>query len=170
MGYSYTRSGALVCDGCGSSGGVRKRRCPYTVTGTSERSPSGSRSAALPYCPPPAYCPACYRERGGLRGVHGARCREGAASMQAADDARQARLDAGDLGVVSASGASRYNPDIPPGWVKVTFGGAAGPSGWVEYGVPDARYDPGARPFLSDYPDAVPWAEVPGDAPVSVPG
>lgn len=46
MGYSYMR-GRLVCDHCGRTGGVRKRRCPAN------------------WCPPPAYCSDCYALRKG---------------------------------------------------------------------------------------------------------
>ena len=42
MGYLYDAKDRLVCDFCGQSGGVRKRRCPYD------------------YCPAPAACADCY--------------------------------------------------------------------------------------------------------------
>lgn len=44
MGYCYTRSGALVCDSCNASGGVKKVSCP------------------VGYCPPPALCAACKKK------------------------------------------------------------------------------------------------------------
>ena len=42
MGYCYSSSGALVCDGCGDDQGVRKRRCTYG------------------WCQPPALCSHCH--------------------------------------------------------------------------------------------------------------
>jgi hypothetical protein len=41
MGYSYTLSGQLCCDGCDNAGGVRRVRCPFN------------------YCQPAALCPDC---------------------------------------------------------------------------------------------------------------
>jgi hypothetical protein len=82
MGYCFDYRGRLVCDGCDIPGGVRKRKCPYRVT--YGRSNGGH---TVPYCSPPALCADCYRKYGGLRGVHGERCREGAAASQAEHDA-----------------------------------------------------------------------------------
>lgn len=48
MGYSYTTSGLLCCDICGSSGGVRKYRCPWG------------------WCQPPAACGYCRKKRAEL--------------------------------------------------------------------------------------------------------
>lgn len=162
MGYSYGRDAAgnsgLACDGCGAIVGTRKRVCPYTVTGSSLRTPHGRRPAPLPYCPAPAYCPGCYAARGGLRGVHGESCRDGAASMQAADDAQELMLDAGELLVTSAVG-SYPGSGIPEGMVSVTFSGrydaATRNVPEVTRLVPAPDYDWRARPRLSDYPAAL---------------
>lgn len=43
MGYCYC-AGKLVCDGCGKTGGVVKRKCPFG------------------YCPPPALCKGCFTD------------------------------------------------------------------------------------------------------------
>lgn len=157
MGYSYGRNPLtgryqLSCDACGSIGSTRKRTCPARVTSTSEH---GGARQTLPYCPAPAYCPGCWTTR---RATAHAGCHEAAAQVQARDDAKQERLDAGELAVVYAIGASRYNDEVPDGWVKVGFAGRAGAQ--VEYAVRDSEYDPGARPWLSDYPDARPWSEL----------
>lgn len=58
MGYCYdTRTGQLVCDQCGTHGGVRKVRCTYG------------------YCPPPALCGSCRSDRE-LMARHRAHCTE----------------------------------------------------------------------------------------------
>lgn len=44
MGYSYSLSGHLCCDYCGSSGETRKHRCPFG------------------FCPATAACPDCRRK------------------------------------------------------------------------------------------------------------
>ena len=44
MGYCYTMDDKLCCDGCSSSSGVRKRKCPHG------------------WCPPPAWCPDCWKK------------------------------------------------------------------------------------------------------------
>lgn len=105
MGYCYTKGGALVCDACGESGGVRRRTCPHRVSG-------------LPYCPAPALCRDCYaRERATLH----AGCREGAARAQARDDTRAAVLAGGGLLVKAAWGD--WHPTVPAGEVGVLFEG-----------------------------------------------
>jgi hypothetical protein len=156
MGYSYGRNGrgnmVLSCDGCGDLGGVRKRTCPYEVLTDSSRGPR----ARLRYCYPPALCGGCYSACGGLRGVHGARCRDGAASSQEEYDARQAKLDAGELMVMAAWGD--WQKGVPDGLVGVVFRGAD-QEAWRL--VPEAAYEPGARPWLSDYPGAAGWEEHP---------
>jgi hypothetical protein len=148
MGYSYDgSSGRLCCDNCGGTQGVRKRTCPHKVLGSSHRSPGGRY--ALPYCSPPAYCSACFKDRGGSKGVH-ATCAEGAALYQAKADAEEAALDAGEKLV--AYGIGRGD-DIPEGYVKVGFQGKNGEK--TEVFIPNESYDPGTKNKLSDYPEAV---------------
>lgn len=147
MGVTLDARGRACCDGCGAVRGVRKRKCPYLVLGDSLRSPSRFK---MHYCSPPRYCAMCYSAAGGLRGVHGEQCREGAALSQAEYDARQVRLDAGDWHVVSASGD--WRPDVPAGQVRVTFWTAGGPArGERTLLVPESEYNPTRRPWLSDY-------------------
>ncbi|MFI7608469.1 hypothetical protein ACIBTV_25415 [Micromonospora sp. NPDC049366] len=151
MGYSYGRTPAgrqgLACDKCGKVGGVRKRKCPYTVTGDNSRSPDGKRHA-LPYCPAPAVCPECWTK---LKPTAHAECKEGAARRQAEEDAKQARLDSGDLIVLSAVGD--WHEGVPTGMVRVTFGGPAW-SGHRDFLMPKDVYKNDG--WLSDYPQAVP--------------
>lgn len=143
MGYSRdARTGRLCCDGCGTTGGVRKRTCPYKVTCDSLR---GQRSTVA-YCPPPALCPACYEKEGGLRGVHPEGCKTGAAVMQAEADAVEAGLTAGESFVVSAFGD--WHEDVPAGLVMVVFRGRSGESRVL---VEKDEYDPRVKPRLSDY-------------------
>jgi hypothetical protein len=144
-GYGWTETGrmALACDNCGTVGGVRKRTCPYEVTSSSHRS-SGRYS--MPYCPAPALCAGCYKANGGLRGVHGQSCAEGAASMQATEDAVEAALDAGDLLVAAAWGD--WAEGVEPRYVKVKFTGRGAEA---ELHMPEAMYDPGAVKRLSEY-------------------
>ena len=139
-GYGHTSSGryALACDRCGTVGGVRKRPCPHKVLTDSARGPR----TWLRYCPAPALCGECYRELGGLRGVHPERCTKGAAASQAEYDARQARLDAGESMVVAAwNGPSA---DV----VKVRCHDGA------EYLIPIREYQQGRGGFVTDYPNA----------------
>ncbi len=119
-GYGYGARGRLVlaCDSCGKTGGVRKRTCPYKVTGTSLRSPTRTRWS-LPYCPAPALCADCYKNHGGLRGVHGDSCKNGAAAYQARYDAEQARLESGDSQVTTRYGS--WAEGVPDGHVKVVY-------------------------------------------------
>lgn len=142
MGYCYDSHNRLCCDGCGRSGGVRRRTCPHTVLGDSLRSPGGHRPR-MPFCYPPALCADCYRSRGGQRGVHGNSCKDGAASSQAAYDKIEAELDAGELFVVSAS-------TVSPGLVEVTFWGR-GCKPEVKRQMPAEAYDFRSKPRLSDY-------------------
>lgn len=118
MGYSYTRTSsgrsALSCDGCGGTDGTRKRVCIYTVTSASQR--QGGPRHTLPYCKAPALCSACLKDEGGIRGVHGDRCRDGAAASQAADDAEQALIDSGAY-------LRRSACTTPDGMVEVLFRG-----------------------------------------------
>jgi hypothetical protein len=153
MGYGYDMRGRLACDGCGVTGGVRKRTCPYTVLGDSRH---GARQR-LRWCPPPAYCSACYQQRGGLRGVH-AKCEAGAAQDQADADAIEAGLDAGGSYVAAAWGkAPRGRAGLPAGLVGVLFRTRAQAETYVL--VPEADYNGQLKPWLSDYPGAQPWPE-----------
>lgn len=97
MGYCFDYRGRMVCDGCGIAGGVRKRKCPYKVRYSAH---NGGGSAH--YCSPPALCGDCYKKYGGLRGVHGDACRDGAAASQAREDADDLRAKSGDLALRSA--------------------------------------------------------------------
>lgn len=145
MGYSYglnpsTGRMALACDACPAVGGVRKRQCTHRVTDEYGR--------ALPYCPAPALCDACYRARRAT--LHDA-CAEPARRSQAEYDARRARIEAGDLPIRAAWGD--WSKDVPAGWTLVLFGLALpdAPEHWRL--VPAAEYR-GAG-FLSDHPGAV---------------
>lgn len=155
MGYSYG-AGGLCCDGCGAAGktaGTRKRTCPHKVLSNSLW---GAR-VSMNYCYPPALCKACYAKEGGMKGVHGAKCTEGAAALQAGDDAVEAGLEAGESFVVAAFGS--WHEDVPEGMTGVAFNGRAGK---VTVLVPAGAYDPSAKPRLSDYPEAIPMSALPG--------
>ncbi|ANA86334.1 hypothetical protein SEA_LOZINAK_178 [Gordonia phage Lozinak] len=119
MGYSTDTRGRLCCDSCGQSGGVRKRKCKYKVTADNQRS---ANRHVLHYCYPPALCQACYRKEGGINGVHGESCRDGAASSQAEYDRKQELLDAGKHMVVAAYGS--WQDSVPEGMVGVHFASA----------------------------------------------
>lgn len=140
MGYSYG-AGGLACDGCGRTGHTRKRKCPYTVTSRGVQS--------LPYCPAPALCPPCYQASGGLHGVHGQACKDGAAASQAADDALVARLKAGGYEVAAAFGD--WDKDTPAGMVRVIARSWGGDE--RQYVMPAGDYRHGG--FVDDYPSAV---------------
>jgi hypothetical protein len=147
MGYSYGRNAAgnmvLACDGCGVAGGVRKRACPHRVLDAADT--RGGPRRSLAYCPAPAYCDACYAEHGPAARLH-AKCAEGAAYMQGIEDRKQAALDAGDACVSAAWGD--WAEGVPAGMVRVAFRGYDGVTHQL---MPAAEYDPGARPFMSDY-------------------
>jgi hypothetical protein len=154
MGYCYEAYGSrrLVCDKCGHAGGVRKRKCPYKVLSNSLR----SRRIWMHYCYPPALCQACYAELGGLRGVHGQECREGAAASQAADDAIEAKLDAGDMSPLAAWGDGQ--PGVAAGMVGVLYGGR---DCQAYYLLPKAAYQ--TRPWFSEVDHiAESWENHPG--------
>lgn len=143
MGYLYSRSGGLVCDSCGDSKGVRKRKCPHTVSG-------------LPYCSPPALCSDCYKQEGGIR-IHD-KCKEPAAASQREDDEIAAQLAAGAFQRSTAWGDWRAN--VPEGLVGVKFVGSGGNEEY--YLLPDETYN--AHRFLHEYSDAVPWENPPVSA------
>lgn len=148
MGYCYSRTGGLVCGGCGQPG-ARKRRCAYTVLCDSIR---GARQR-LDYCSPPALCSRCYKAAGGLRGVHGQACKDGAAASQAAADSVESRLDDGEAFVIVAFGAG--DRGVPAGLVGVGFRSRAGESWRL---VPEDDYaDRAEYAALADFPGARPW-------------
>jgi hypothetical protein len=151
MGYCY-QGGQLVCDGCGAPG-AKKRLCTAWVTAA-----SGQR---MRWCSPPALCAACLAKEGGTRGVH-ARCKAEAAADQVREDARRARLEAGELFISSAlSGAAHYVPD---GQVGALFAGLRGARAWLL--VPAEAYRQaykarGADLALSDFPGMPVWEDDP---------
>lgn len=154
MGTITDSAGRLCCDKCGQSGGVRKRTCPYKVRCDSLRSMYGQRPV-LSYCSPWALCSPCFKVLGGLRGVHGDSCRDGAAQSQAEYDAIELALEAGELFVVSAS-------TTPEGMVAVTFWGRYDPETRSrpeqKHIVPKSVYDFQDKPKrdrLSDYADVL---------------
>lgn len=151
MGYSYGRNAAgnmvLACDGCGVAGGVRKRSCVHYVSDAADT--RGGPRRRLAYCQPPALCDACMGTHGPAAVLH-AKCADGAAYFQAKEDAKQAALDRGDACVSAAWGD--WADGVPAGMARVAFRGYSG----VTYRlIPAGEYDPGARPFLSDYPGAL---------------
>ena len=155
MGYCYGTSPTtgrqlLACDGCGSIGSTRKRTCPYKVLQSTFRTRSDVRRP-VPYCPAPAYCPACYAERKGAGALHPF-CKDAAKQAEAEQDAIQAALDGGEYLVCSASGD--WRDDVPTGYVAVTFWNKAMDE--IEVYLPKADYDPRGKSKLSDYhPDSL---------------
>ena len=149
MGYSYGRTSsgryALCCDSCGNTGGVRKRTCRFKV--------SYHDGMVLPYCYPPALCSPCFAKRGGGKGIHGEDCKNGAAASQAEQDAKAAKLAAGDKQVMAAWGT--WFADVPEGMSLVLFRGA---DKIEDYRLmPEDDYKTGG--FLSDYPNTIPATE-----------
>lgn len=124
MGYAYAVSASgrysLACDGgCGRAGskqGVRKRRCPHKSAYYQY-----GRRYELPYCPAPALCSHCYKRHGGLRGIHGQSCREGAACSTAKAEAKQAQLEAGEK--LSGAAWGSWCKSVPEGKVGLIFEG-----------------------------------------------
>lgn len=92
MGYAYGRNAAtgrymLSCDGCGTMGGVKKRKCPVN------------------YDPAPALCQACLVKEGGIKKIH-AGCREKSATYHAKREAfRNAHIN--DYVTLAAWGGSQ---------------------------------------------------------------
>lgn len=148
MGYCFDYRGRLSCDSCGAAGGVRKRKCAYKVRSASHL--GEAHRGSLPYCPAPALCGACYKKHGGLRGVHGEICRDGAAASQAREDAIQARFDAGDQLARSAFGS--WHEEVPKSKVGVIFSGGA------KRLVPEEIYDRGLRWLSELEASSVLWA------------
>lgn len=157
MGYSFDYRGRLCCDNCGQPGGVRKRKCPHTVMGNSHR---GARYA-LPYCPTPAVCQPCW-EKLGKNKVHD-RCKEGAARMQAKDDAVQELLDAGHYLPLSAFGS--WHDTVPKGYTGVIFGngyhevaGRWEPKHANVYAlVPAAEYSSADNKPMREFSETIEW-------------
>jgi hypothetical protein len=152
MGHVYVKGGGLVCELCGGPGAV-ERPCTYFVT-----EPGGQR---LRYCKPDALCDACLARIGGPAKLHAA-CKEGARKSQAENDARSARLDAGELFVSCAlSGRTWY---VPAGQVGAHFTGRNGAQAWLLVPEGDYRREYAAKGLtlaLSDFPGAVVWEDNP---------
>lgn len=134
MGYCFDYRGRLVCDKCCRAGDVRRRKCPYKVDG-------------LHYCYPPALCADCYKELGGLRGLHGDKCRDGAAASQARSDAEAARIADGDMQPAAAWGD--WKEGVPDGMVGVLYRGADREAFYL---LPKDVYQPksGPHPWFSE--------------------
>ena len=151
MGYCY-KGGELVCDGCGTPGAL-KRLCSAWVTAA-----NGQR---MRWCPPPALCGGCFAKEGGTKGVH-AKCKAAAAEDQARENARKARLEAGEQFVSSAlSGASWY---VPAGLVGAQFAGLGGVRTWLLIPAEDYRREYNAKGLelaVSDFPGAAVWEDDP---------
>lgn len=151
MGYVH-RAGSLVCDKC-SSTGARKRLCPCWVT-----EPDGQR---LRYCSPLALCGGCFAEIGGSAKLH-AKCKAGAAEMQAKNDEKSARLAAGELFIATALSGASWN--VPAGQVGARFRGLLGAEDWRL--IPSQDYTrvqraKGTMTALSDFPLAPAWDDNP---------
>lgn len=105
MGYSYdSRTGQLVCDSCGTHGGVRRVKCKYG------------------YCPANALCAACRKNptiKAQVREHCETNCKPAAAEFAAREAAIAALQAQGEYTFCSALSE-------PDGWVKVWFRGAAG--------------------------------------------
>ena len=86
MGYSYSMSGTLCCDGCLASTGVRKRKCKYG------------------YCQSPAMCSSCYAtKKEKFKAYCEAQCKPAAAKYAAREAHKKALLEAGAALRCSAS-------------------------------------------------------------------
>lgn len=154
MGYSYEAYGSrrLCCDQCGQPGGVRKRKCTYKVLSDSLR----GRRTWMHYCSAPAVCGPCLAKLGGNKALH-AGCAEGAAASQAADDAIEAKLDAGDSLVIAGYGS--WSEGVPEGMTGACYSGRAGKT-WVL--MPSERYK-APYPTLAEVADVTePWVDHPG--------
>lgn len=120
MGYCYgtgaTGRAKLVCEHCGTIGGVRKRTCPHKVV-----YPTGG---SLPYCPAPALCGPCLkREYGGLTALH-ADCAAPAAKRTQEEHQDYAKLLAGDAKVSGRWGD--WCATVPAGQVGSYYATANG--------------------------------------------
>ena len=154
MGYSYGRSAsgrmALSCDHCGVVGGVRKRRCPFKVSDSGLRS-KGVRHT-VSYCPAPAYCDKCFSANGKTKGIHEF-CEAPAKAAQAKYDAERAKLEAGELHVVSAFGD--WCASVALGYVGVVFSSLWGTEVFAQ--VEEGEYSASQKPWLSDYEFVKGW-------------
>lgn len=122
----------LVCDSCGGTGEVRKRRCPFG------------------YCYPPALCPACHlKHKHGRKATHrGFGCDAKHAAF-VAERHREAELAAAGV-PVRCSALNARTPDEPDR-VHVLFRTGDGTIGRY---MPKAVYDAhplGAVVTLADY-------------------
>ena len=135
---------ALSCDHCGTVGGVRKRTCLYKVSSSGLR--SGGRRIVMPYCPAPAYCGACFTERGGTKKIH-ENCKVPAERSQAEYDAERAKLETGEFHVTSAFGS--WHDSVPEEYVGVYFQNLNGDEVFTLLLAGD--YNPSTKPWLSDY-------------------
>ncbi len=140
MGHCYDRrTGALCCDKCGASGGVRKRTCTATVLTDSARGPR----ARLRYCIPPALCAACLQEVGGNAALH-KDCKDRAAQSQAEYDDIERQLAAGES--VAAAAWGSWHANVPEGQVGVLYRSRTA-TRYVLMAAAD--YDRSPRPVLS---------------------
>lgn len=106
MGYSYGSRGRC-CDNCGRDGGTRLRTCPHRVEYF-----DGTR--ALPYCPAPALCSACYAEH---KPTLHQDCAEGARLSTETNRRIADRKAAGERQVKAAWGD--WHDETPAGMVRV---------------------------------------------------
>jgi hypothetical protein len=136
----------LACDGCGTIGGVRKRKCSYKVTYYS----GGGWS--LPYCMAPALCSACFKRHGGSKGLHSG-CEAPAQAAQAERDADHARMLAGDSKVTTRWGS--WHEDVPEGKVGCAYMNKDGDRTLVLVDKCENEVD-----WLSDLTTATPWGLV----------
>jgi len=133
----------LSCDGCGTIGGVRKRKCVFMVTYI-----DGSR---LHYCQAPALCSECFAREGGARGVH-ARCEEGAAASQRNYDLERQRLEVGDARIASRFGS--WHDLVPVGLVGAIYRDRQGQETYV---LVAADSDDRTADWLSEVANPHPW-------------
>lgn len=144
MGTITDHRGRVCCDACGNAGGVRKRTCPYFVILAADRSISRTN---IRWCSPPKLCSGCYTKAGGNKKLH-TPCAEASRRDQVLEDAKHERLAAGDYYVTSAEGD--WHEEVPAGMTRVTFW-RFGPRNAYKLLVPADFYDPGRRPWRSDY-------------------
>jgi hypothetical protein len=142
MGYSFDMRGRICCDWCGTSGGVRKRTCPHMV--------SDETGHALPYCPAPALCAACYKKFGPSKVLH-ADCKVGAEAAQRDYDNARKRLADGDWQVRAAYGT--WHDKVPDHMTMIMVRNREGTE--RHYLIPADEYDYGKKRWLSDYPNAL---------------
>lgn len=148
MGYCYDNAGRLCCDSCGTAGNVRKNTCPHKV--------HYADGSSLPYCPPPALCPACLKKHGGTAKIH-AGCKEHAARSNAREVENARRYAAGELKRGAAWGD--WHEKVPAGMVGVLFNNPS--TGQERYKLIEAaRYN--AHEWLSEFEPLTDWTDHPG--------